>query len=109
MSGQFDPISGFDRHLFSQPCSVQARIWICAVGFSILFGPILAKTFRVYYIFRSVKLKKKVCVYLALYAYCILSSGKSGTVFVYSGTLTHSGFHLMGGAGGKLPPPPPPN
>ena len=33
---------------------------MASIGFSLLFGTMLAKTWRVYYIFRSVKLKKKV-------------------------------------------------
>ena len=40
--------------------NLQARIWVSSIGFSLFFGPILAKSFRVYYIFRSIKLKKKV-------------------------------------------------
>ena len=36
------------------------RIWVATIGFTLFFGPILAKAFRVYYIFRSIKLKKKV-------------------------------------------------
>ena len=40
--------------------NLQATIWLAAIGFSLLFGTMLAKTWRVYYIFRSVKLKKKV-------------------------------------------------
>ena len=40
--------------------SLQAVIWLATIGFSLLFGTMLAKTWRVYYIFRSIKLKKKV-------------------------------------------------
>ena len=42
----------------------KAHIWISSIGFSLFFGPILAKALRVYYIFRSVKLKKKVSNFL---------------------------------------------
>ena len=33
---------------------------MASIGFSLFFGTILAKTWRVYYIFRNVQLKKKV-------------------------------------------------
>jgi len=45
----------FALFLFSQ-----TRIWVSFIGFTLFFGPILVKAWRVYYIFRSIKLKKKV-------------------------------------------------
>ena len=32
-----------------------ARIWLVSIGFSLLFGTIFAKTWRIYYIFNHVK------------------------------------------------------
>jgi len=46
----------FDALFFSS----QTRIWVSFIGFTLFFGPILVKAWRVYYIFRSIKLKKKV-------------------------------------------------
>ena len=41
----------------------QARIWAASIGFSLLFGPMLAKAIRVYFVVtRSEKdLKQRVC------------------------------------------------
>jgi len=32
-----------------------ARIWLCVIAFSLLFGTIFAKTWRIYFIFRHSK------------------------------------------------------
>ena len=37
----------------------QARIWLVSIGFSLLYGTIFAKTWRVYYIFSHVKANAK--------------------------------------------------
>ena len=37
----------------------KARIWVSSIGFTLLFGPILVKAFRVYYIFRNIHKTKK--------------------------------------------------
>ena len=37
----------------------QARIWLVSIGFSLLYGTIFAKTWRVYYIFNHVKANAK--------------------------------------------------
>ena len=40
-----------------------ARIWVVAIGFSLLYGTIFAKTWRIYYIFNYAKPNSKlVCV-----------------------------------------------
>ena len=36
-----------------------ARIWLAAIGFSLLYGTIFAKTWRVYYIFNHTKPNSK--------------------------------------------------
>ena len=36
-----------------------ARIWLAAIGFSLLYGTIFAKTWRIYYIFNYVKPNSK--------------------------------------------------
>ena len=36
-----------------------ARIWLVAIGFSLLFGTIFAKAWRIYYIFNYVKPNSK--------------------------------------------------
>ena len=36
-----------------------ARIWLVAIGFSLLYGTIFAKAWRIYYIFNYVKAKSK--------------------------------------------------
>ena len=42
----------------------QARIWLVAIGFSLLYGTIFAKTWRIYYIFNHAKPNTKfVSVY----------------------------------------------
>ena len=43
------------------PVSVQAAIWFGGIGFALFFGTMLVKVFRVYYIFRNVRLNKSVC------------------------------------------------
>ena len=46
----------------------QTRIWFVAIGFSLLFGTIFAKTWRIYFIFNHLKPNTKlVCV-----CYCIV-------------------------------------
>jgi len=37
----------------------QTRIWLVSIGFSLLYGTILAKTWKVYYTFNHVKLDSK--------------------------------------------------
>ena len=37
----------------------QARIWLVSIGFSLLYGTIFAKTWRIYYIFSHVKANAK--------------------------------------------------
>ena len=66
----------------------KTRIWISSIGFSLFFGPILAKAFRVYYIFRSVKLKKKV---VAIHKYIIISC------CILHTPLAHKGLDLAAG------------
>ena len=41
----------------------QTRIWLVAIGFSLLYGTIFAKTWRVYYIFNIVKPNPKFVSY----------------------------------------------
>ena len=38
----------------------QARIWLVAIGFSLLYGTIFAKTWRIYYIFNYTKPNSKL-------------------------------------------------
>ena len=38
----------------------QARIWLVAIGFSLLYGTIFAKTWRIYYIFNHTKPNSKL-------------------------------------------------
>lgn len=37
-----------------------ARIWLVTIGFSLLYGTIFAKTWRIYYIFNQAKPKSKL-------------------------------------------------
>ena len=37
-----------------------ARIWLCVIGFSLLYGTIFAKALRIYYIFNHLKPNSKV-------------------------------------------------
>ena len=37
-----------------------ARVWLCVIGFSLLFGTIFAKAWRIYYIFNHLRPNKKV-------------------------------------------------
>ena len=37
----------------------QSRIWVISIGFSLLYGTILAKTWKVYYIFNYTKSESK--------------------------------------------------
>ena len=38
----------------------QTRIWLVAIGFSLLYGTIFAKTWRIYYIFNHTKPNSKL-------------------------------------------------
>ena len=38
----------------------QARVWLCVIGFSLLFGTIFAKAWRIYYIFHNLRPNRKV-------------------------------------------------
>ena len=40
-------------------CHSQVRKWLWAIGYSVAFGPVLGKMYRVYYIFNDPKPKKK--------------------------------------------------
>ena len=40
-------------------CRSQVRIWLWAIGYSVAFGPVLGKMYRVYYIFNNPKPNKK--------------------------------------------------
>ena len=40
---------------------IQLREWLSSIGYDICFAVILAKTWRVYYIFTNPQSKKKVC------------------------------------------------
>ena len=45
---------GVDENVASSPTIdhlCQTRIWLVAIGFSLLYGTIFAKTWRIYYIF----------------------------------------------------------
>ena len=37
-----------------------ARVWLCVIGFSLLYGTIFAKALRIYYIFSHLKPNSKV-------------------------------------------------
>ena len=37
-----------------------ARVWLCVIGFSLLFGTIFAKAWRIYYIYNNSRLNKTV-------------------------------------------------
>jgi len=37
-----------------------ARVWLCVIGFNLLFGTIFAKAWRIYYIFNHLRPNKKV-------------------------------------------------
>jgi len=37
-----------------------ARVWLCVIGFSLLFGTVFAKAWRIYYIFKHSHLNSKV-------------------------------------------------
>ena len=40
-----------------------AKIWLVAIGFSLLYGTIFAKTWRIYYIFNYLKPRSKFVSY----------------------------------------------
>lgn len=46
----------------------QARTWLATIGFTMLFGALFSKTYRIYVIFREKTAKKKVIHYIW---YCI--------------------------------------
>ena len=37
-----------------------ARVWLCVIGFSLLFGTIFAKAWRIYYIYSNSQMNKTV-------------------------------------------------
>ena len=54
---------GMDENTVSLPVVdglCHARIWLCVIGFSLLFGTIFAKAWRIYYIFNRLRPNKKV-------------------------------------------------
>ena len=44
-----------------------ARVWLCVIGFSLLFGTIFAKAWRIYYIFSNSKINKLVVRKMAMH------------------------------------------
>ena len=40
---------------------LQLTAWLTAIGYSLCYGTIVAKMFRVFYIFRNPTVKKRVC------------------------------------------------
>ena len=45
----------------------QIRPWLAAIGYSLAFGPVLGKMWRVYYIFTNPTPQKKlVCIHIDL-------------------------------------------
>ena len=62
---------GLDSHLTSEsalPVICTARIWTLMAGFTLAFGSMFSKTWRVHSIFTDVKLNKKVIFNLSLLA-----------------------------------------
>ena len=96
---------GLDSHLTSEsalPVICTARIWTLMAGFTLAFGSMFSKTWRVHSIFTDVKLNKKVkqtyltdvhaksiqmmctvrhCMYSNI---CLSSSSFRGTAFIIS-------------------------
>ena len=56
---------------------LQARIWAASIGFSLLFGPMLAKAVRVYFVVtRSEKdLKQRVSFTVSVFWLCVKHVG----------------------------------
>ena len=69
-------ILGIDSNLvstgvFSGLC--QTRLWLGVIAFTLVYGSILAQTFRVFYILRNIKVaqnKDKIRVYSVAHARC---------------------------------------
>ena len=69
-------ILGIDSNLvptrvFSGLC--QTRLWLGVIAFTLVYGSILAQTFRVFYILRNIKVaqnKDKIRVYSVASAHC---------------------------------------
>ena len=69
-------ILGIDSNLvptrvFSGLC--QTRLWLGVIAFTLVYGSILAQTFRVFYILRNIKVaqnKDKIRVYSVARAHC---------------------------------------
>ena len=54
---------GVDENVASYPTVnglCHTRIWLASIGFSLLYGTVLAKTWRVYYIFSYTKPNSKL-------------------------------------------------
>ena len=49
-----------DHKYYHQLFCFQARAWVLAVGFTLAFGAMFGKTWRVHAIFTNIKLNKKV-------------------------------------------------
>lgn len=66
---------GLDSQLSSVtafPYICTARAWLLMAGFSLAFGSMFSKTWRVHSIFTDVKLNKKVRIYILYYFYYFL-------------------------------------
>ena len=61
-----------------------ARIWLVAIGFSLLYGTIFAKTWRIYYIFNHSKPNSKfVSEHIYMYIHYHYLSGSQRHIFIW--------------------------
>ena len=53
--------------LLSHVMIIQIRPWLVAIGYSLAFGPVLGKMWRVYYLLTHPTARKWVCIYTYLF------------------------------------------
>ena len=96
-------LSGVDENVASYTTVdglCHARIWLASIGFSLLYGTVLAKTWRVYYIFSYTKPNSKLVSSLLashtnLLILPILTIGGQRYIFVWNcWSARHSRYHI---------------
>ena len=97
-------------HLMCIPhVHIQATIWVPSIGFTLLFGSLIVKTWRIYYIFRQInakdfnkaKFKVSLSVLSSTLAWCWQGSGGPrglgalAQVHIYSSGDNGHGLHML--------------
>jgi len=68
------------------------RIWLVTIGFSLLYGTIFAKTWRIYYIFSHTKPNSKL---VSSYKYVVITNFKILPIFIYRQLKTYICLGLL--------------